>query len=645
MLKYDGLEYDLDSLFQYEILKKIIEALAKNQTQLNQRILELEDKEYNPTAKGNYHRQNNFSKRKDNSNSDLTVSSYMYDTENNKSKLNSQRGNDSQDNQIKEKEEDEEAGDEGDKQLNWSNNKIISRIKAIEKKLKEVHLIRKLIKATDKKIDSQNANLQSVSEKVEVNSIETYDMMKDIDDIKKAMSNDLFNNYDMVENDNDNMIGGGIKENNVDNNEDNNRMLIRTLEMKMVKKFSFVEHRIKSLENEDRKTKQEQTDNKNNIQQMGNQMSQLNEDTSQNNKEIIEMINSKTNQLDTKFNEKIDGLINEINMMKQEELNPHQNTITITNTQEQDAPKETVDKDVMNQLMQKLNKRIRELEKGMNGLKDYSTNKINEIKDSNAKLTDSIAKLKESVNEKHDKNNQSNSSNQLSILDNKLNELKDFTEQLEKTVFNQSNDVKLIFKKVDNISGSILDRQDSSKDMKKSPDGVKFVPLRTYNTEMAKIAKEIDSIVKVNDEFKKQISDLQTSNSNSVSKVDLNKLDKALRALIEEYKLALQKKFANKLETNKSIRVIDQQLKQLLIDIENRTEKNDTCLLASKPIGYKCASCEAEIENYDHNKLNYLPWKNYPMRDYEISYRVSIINIIILIINSKEMDSVDFFKR
>lgn len=118
MLKYDGLEYDLDSLFQYEILKKIIEALAKNQTQLNQRILELEDKEYNPTAKGNYHRQNNFSKRKDNSNSDLTVSSYMYDTENNKSKLNSQRGNDSQDNQIKEKEEDEEAGDEGDKQLN-----------------------------------------------------------------------------------------------------------------------------------------------------------------------------------------------------------------------------------------------------------------------------------------------------------------------------------------------------------------------------------------------------------------------------------------------------------------------------------------------------------------------------------------------
>lgn len=626
MLKYDGLEYDLDNLFQYEMLKKLIEALAKNQQKMNQRIFELENRENGSTEKGNnYHHQKEIKGKANTSINDITLSSNLNDSLNeNLNKKDSHIENNGNDDQIREGEVEEDVFHERN---DYTNKELLSKIISIEKKIKEVPIIRKLIKSTEKKIDSQNASLQSVSEKVEVNNMEINEMKKDLDDIKLLLRFSPSEDID----DNEQFNVKDINNDNKGDNKDDNAVLIKKLEMKMIKKFSFVDERTKAIEIENRKTKQEQGNIKIRIEQMLNEITQQKNDLNKNNKDMIEMINDKTGQLDIKLSEKIDSLVYQINMMKQEEASIPQNTVS--NIQEQETPKVSNDKEVINHMLHKLNRKLNELEKGLSALKDSSNSNINDIRDS-------ILKLESNIPVKTEKSENSNITDQLCQLGNKLSELRDFTEALEKNVYSQGIDMKALAKKIENVTGTILSLQDGPKD-KKSSDGVKFVALRTYNTEIAKITKDIDSICKLNDDFRKQITENQSTIANLISKNDLNNLDKTLRTLIEELKVSFQKKFSNKSETNKSIKSIDQQLKQLLLEIGNRTEKADTCMLASKPIGYKCASCEAEIDNFEHNKINYLPWKNYPLRDYEKSYRVSYK----IIINSKEMVSVGYYKN
>ena len=38
MLQYDGADYDLNALFQFDVLKKLIEALAKRQLEIDKKI-------------------------------------------------------------------------------------------------------------------------------------------------------------------------------------------------------------------------------------------------------------------------------------------------------------------------------------------------------------------------------------------------------------------------------------------------------------------------------------------------------------------------------------------------------------------------------------------------------------------------------
>ena len=49
--------------------------------------------------------------------------------------------------------------------------------------------------------------------------------------------------------------------------------------------------------------------------------------------------------------------------------------------------------------------------------------------------------------------------------------------------------------------------------------------------------------------------------------------------------------------------------------------KEETWLLAKKPIGnYQCASCESNLKDLEQ-KDNYIPWNKYPIRE-EKTYRI-----------------------
>ena len=94
---------------------------------------------------------------------------------------------------------------------------------------------------------------------------------------------------------------------------------------------------------------------------------------------------------------------------------------------------------------------------------------------------------------------------------------------------------------------------------------------------------------------------------------DLNKLENSLTGLIEKQNADAKGKFADKKEIIKSIKSIESQVKIFMknLDKEREKEKNESVILASKPVGgYKCASCEAYIGELK-DSYTYIPWNKY----------------------------------
>ena len=95
---------------------------------------------------------------------------------------------------------------------------------------------------------------------------------------------------------------------------------------------------------------------------------------------------------------------------------------------------------------------------------------------------------------------------------------------------------------------------------------------------------------------------------------DLKALEDDFLTKLEELRLACSKKFADKLETSKNIKYLDSQIKNIINVYIKKMEKGDNWLLAKKPLGNLCASCESYIGELKDNS-NYVPWNKYPMRD------------------------------
>ena len=75
------------------------------------------------------------------------------------------------------------------------------------------------------------------------------------------------------------------------------------------------------------------------------------------------------------------------------------------------------------------------------------------------------------------------------------------------------------------------------------------------------------------------------------------------------------KKFAERVETIKNLKYLDQQIKHIVQVYIKKLDKNENWLIAKKPINSNiCASCESYIGDLKDNSP-YVPWNKYPLRD------------------------------
>ncbi len=102
---------------------------------------------------------------------------------------------------------------------------------------------------------------------------------------------------------------------------------------------------------------------------------------------------------------------------------------------------------------------------------------------------------------------------------------------------------------------------------------------------------------------------------------------KALEDIInnkfEEIKLKNVRRYADKNDTNKSIKFLDSQIRHIIdVYIKKMDKNNNSWLIAKKPLGnYSCASCDSFLGDIK-NSQSYLPWNKYPQRDLDKNYRI-----------------------
>ena len=399
---------------------------------------------------------------------------------------------------------------------------------------------------------------------------------------------------------------------------DATKILVKSLEDKVFKKFELIDERYKVDSLENIKIKNNMDNIMPKIAQFNTQIEKINENENKyqeelfnikkenedNNNEIKNVLNNDINitieniknNMEQNIENKLSDLEQKINELKNN--NGDNYDILKLGLRNNDINQDTIDS---------LDKKITDLRKKMhdinNTLKLYMSNNEtdsikNELKDLKILLDKKITKddLKELYNY------HMNTSDE-------INDLKDQISLTFEDLRKTAKDINNIQQKIESINGNLSLLQDNPKlgnapiiDFAKYIDQAKLTEtLRPLLKEMEKLYKEIDSV-------RRDLSVVDEENKRYV-KNQINKLDEEINKKINDLKNLLQKKYLEKIDFNKNIKTLEVQIKSL----GDESKKDaDSWLLAKRPLKcFNCASCEANIKN-DYNSADYLPWKKYP---------------------------------
>ena len=251
--------------------------------------------------------------------------------------------------------------------------------------------------------------------------------------------------------------------------------------------------------------------------------------------------------------------------------------------------------------MDEVDKNNREMERSFKRL--LSSFNVNDV-------LDDIAKLKDSKADKAD------------IPDaDSFNYLLDDVKSKMKT---HDVEIKEINQRLDNVLAKMVSQENSK--------GVQNIDI--FDKELLQIyltKDDFDNNMKGRDEeFQKVKKDLQKAKDylsqlmNGIKKkvdvVDFTNTKGILNEKIEELARACNLKFADKNESLKNFKHIEEQLKKILYILKKRTDQNSegdgNWLIAKKPIqGYSCAACESYIGELNKDVKKYVPWNRLPFRE------------------------------
>jgi len=531
--------------------------------------------------------------------------------------------------------------------------KIVKKIKLLESKIDKLQQNESVAKSQS--ISQEKSNKSRLESRINLlnNKIDQLEddqkkMKEDISKIKEKT--DDFNVYDL------------FKGNSGDTNIDAAKGLIMNLENKIYKKLGLYDLKFK-------KDEEDIFQNKNDIKNMNNLLNGLKDICAKNIKDIndlkennedkyveinkfISEINNKIKDIDTKMNTNVPSnngniIPNKDNAYNKENTNGNNPVVMSTN--------DNNDFNQINEKIQELENKISELreelellkssndkdskeEKAINPeqlklIKDIST-RTNELEkhmkiilsELNIKeIYERLDALEKDLNKKGNKFEISELKEKLLTLEENEKDLNFKMDQMQQ--FNEKirGDMQQIIKKIEYLSGQInrISNETVDNDKNKGPilDVNKFVDLYLFNEKQKEINKKFDKIRLSFEEVARNIDDIIQKLSHVPSDKDFSQFQSIIRTMIDDLKLGLNKKYAEKTETSKSIKFLETQIKTVQESFQKKIEGADNWLLAKKPLNnYVCASCESIIKGELGKKSEFVPWNKYPNRE-EKSYR------------------------
>ena len=413
-----------------------------------------------------------------------------------------------------------------------------------------------------------------------------------------------------------------------DGDDANITKLINNLDNRFTEKINLIEERLKKIE---------ETSYKNNkdVVRVLNTFD-LNKRNFDHLKEDIDSLENKVNSLEQvsnskleELNQKYDNKTNTIEKTLEELNNKHENILKIDNKEEIKENKEEEKKS--NKLNLENNEKIIELTEHITELDKFiksfvQKSGIDQIKTDISSLKSSVWNCATLEDLKETKEREDELQKQISIL-------KDHVEDLNENQIDHDDymsykrKVESLINRINELDSNfadILSRKNLGLEKNKKNNGPsKFLEIKKFEEFRTQIIKEFTN---VNDNFNlirgatdklSDIINLKTSFD------DLKVLEEEFEAKLEDLKLTLSKKFSDRVETNKNIKFLDQQIKNIIqIYIKKNEKESNNWLIAKKPLTSNlCASCDSFIGDLKENS-NFVPWNKYPNRDGEKLYRL-----------------------
>ena len=493
--------------------------------------------------------------------------------------------------------------------------KILKRLKTIEYKLANLERLYN-VSSTSKKttiIGNRRQLNDEMNKKLEEMEKKMNEMKEEMAKLKEKVED--FNVYDLLKNESG------------DPDFDLYKGLIMALEKKVYKRFENYDARFKKDEAD---IFQNQTDIKNinaTINGMKDRENKMNDEMNEmkyNNQakfvdinKLLKELNEKINKLDENVNKNIKTNSDEhkefYDKLKslEQKFNKQDNGLNI-NFEKGDGNSNLNDIE----LLKDLSKKVIEIEKYLKAnFKNFNPNEIIER----------LNKLEEEMLKKANKYDLNEINEKLALYDEnekdinlKLDTLQQYNEKLRE-------DMKNIIKKIEYFAGELnrlmeeVENRDKGKGS--SFDASKLVDINSFNDNKKDVNKKFDKIRLSFEEIAKNLDDILEKLSHTPSDKDFAQFQTIIKNMIDELKIHNNKKFADKSETNKTLKFIETQIKSINETLTRRSEGADNWLLAKKPLNNFCASCESIIRGELDKRSEYIPWNRYPNRE-DKSYRL-----------------------
>ena len=653
MLHLDKTDYDLNTLFSFEILKEILLKLARSQDKI--------ENEINTMKKSNIKRDKKISKIAKAMNESLELSENDSNEDINNDENLEQKNNEEKD-ENPNKDDNKEEFEKKEYNKSQENNTNITKInipqnfeksevtdinnisshrsindsksknsginvspELFSKMMKQLNDHYKRISSLETILKSESKNLNNLQVQFKEHLSNNESQFKLIDD----KINELFEKTQDFEKKYEDLsvkmadidIFSMFKDNG-DGTIDATKVMVRALEDKVFKKFEFVDKRYKTDSLDHLKTKNNVENIMPKIDQIYREIERINKMGNQNQEELDnykkendESNNEIKNNFSKDIRKKVDELREELENLINNKISLIENKINDIKKVENNGDNFDILKlglgnnEINEEVINSIEKKISDLRKKINDidntLKIHLNQKEadlikNEIKDMKLILDNKITKddLKELYN---------------FHLNNKdeLNDLKDMEEKTYDDTRKIIKDLSNLQQKIESLNGnlSLLQNNPRSGGIP-LVDFSKYIDQKKLSEAFKPFFKEFEKIYREIDSFRRDMSLIDDESKNN--KKNISKINEELNNKIDDFKIYAQSKYLEKKEFNKKLKNLEIQIKY--IEEENKKEM-DSWLLAKKPMKcFNCATCEADVKN-EYTSAEYLPWKKYPRGD------------------------------